>query len=77
MEVKALFLQIEFGIKAGLPFFSWWTIQKTKHGINANEPISKVIVAGFFMFEELPATVLIYDQPASRAEKSLGTYAST
>lgn len=60
IEENAVFFQIEFGIKAGLPFFSCRVIQKMNTGTRMIDRTSKKIFAGDFRLCGLALTVLIY-----------------
>ena len=59
IEENAVFFQIEFGINAGLPFFSCRVIQKMNTGTRMIDKTSKKIFTGDFRLCGLALTVLI------------------
>lgn len=56
--VNVLFRQSEFGIMAGRPMRSCRPTQSMKHGIRANEILSRTILDGSLMSDVLPVIVL-------------------
>jgi hypothetical protein len=57
-EAKAVFFHREFGIKAGLPFFSRQFIQVQNAGIMIPAAQSKATFSGVLMLDGLSVTVL-------------------
>lgn len=58
LQVKAVFFQMEFGITAGLPRFSWRCIQYTNAGKRERAMESMAMLAGSLMLDELPVITL-------------------
>lgn len=71
MHENAVSLQIEFGIRAGLPRFSWKLIQGTKALARTQETTSRVIVTGSRMLDKELEMILCYVSMVSdRAQDS-------
>ncbi|KAI4109488.1 MAG: hypothetical protein L6R37_000463 [Teloschistes peruensis] len=59
MDEKVGLFHREFGISAGLLFFSWRPIQNTNTGINAMDIDRRVMVEASLMWERCPVMVLV------------------
>ena len=58
MDEKATFLQREFGIKAGLPRFTWKCIQKTKNTAKTPDRASSAMLAALWILDKDPVKTL-------------------
>ncbi len=72
MDVKAVFLQRELGIRAGFPNFSWRPTQKTKAGTRTSEMVSRTILEASRRLEMLA----VIDLQVIRSEKAMGNLES-
>lgn len=56
--VKTVFFHKELGIKAGLPFFSCWCIQKGKMVRSTTAIVKRLIFMGCLILDRLPVITL-------------------
>ena len=67
MDAKAGFFQSEFGIRAGLPSFSWRPTQSMNVGTEAREIVRRAIVEGSRMWDRWPVMLLFACQPHTQS----------